>query len=134
MEVVQEMSQEFKDRLKLLRKEKGLTQEELSRTIDIPDSTIRRYETEGNVPKRERLEIIADFFDVSIDYLIGRTDERKKTISEPSRVLIDSLSLSDDDIMKRVKFDVDGEPITEEEIKKFLAWVRIERATGKKDK
>ncbi|MBH0328796.1 hypothetical protein ABH14_03130 [Brevibacillus brevis] len=65
----------FKERLKELRKSKKMTQETLATAIGIPESTIRRYESvDDGLPRRERLESIADFFGVSVDYLLGRTD------------------------------------------------------------
>ncbi|TVY05606.1 helix-turn-helix domain-containing protein [Paenibacillus cremeus] len=45
----------FKERLKDLRIDTGLTQEKLSDQFVIPDSTIRRYETNRNMPKRSRI-------------------------------------------------------------------------------
>lgn len=63
----------FKERLKELRSKRGLTQEQLAVSLGIPESTIRRYESvEDSMPRRERLEKIADFFGVSTDYLTGR--------------------------------------------------------------
>lgn len=85
----------FNERLKSLRTEKGITQEELANRLNLPQSTIRRYES-GNtsLPKHERLKLLADFFNCSVDYLLGRsdsadslnneddlTDEEKKFIS-----------------------------------------------------
>jgi len=66
----------FKDRLKELRSKKGITQEVLASALDIPESTVRRYESsDDNTPRRERLEKIADYFGVSVDYLLGRTED-----------------------------------------------------------
>lgn len=66
----------LKDRLKELRSKKGITQEALASALDIPESTVRRYESsDDNTPRRERLEKIADYFGVSVDYLLGRTDD-----------------------------------------------------------
>ncbi|MGG3884298.1 helix-turn-helix domain-containing protein [Brevibacillus panacihumi] len=66
----------FKERLKELRTKKGITQEVLASHLDIPESTVRRYESsDDSTPRRERLEKIADFFNVKIDYLLGRTDD-----------------------------------------------------------
>jgi transcriptional regulator with XRE-family HTH domain len=66
----------FSDRLKELRKEKNLTQEDLAKILEISRSTIAGYETERKEPDYETLKKIADFFNVSIDYLLGRTDVR----------------------------------------------------------
>ena len=67
----------FKDRLKLLRSERGITQEDLSQALDMPASTIRRYESsDEGMPKHERIQMIADYFGCTVDYLLERTDER----------------------------------------------------------
>lgn len=67
----------FKDRLKKLRKEKSLSQRELAKTLHLSPSTIAMYETGQREPDSETLKKIADFFDVTIDYLMGRSDIRK---------------------------------------------------------
>lgn len=65
----------FGERLKLLRAKKGITQDDLAIALDIPSSTIRRLETDDNaLPRRERLEAIADYFNVKVDYLLGRDE------------------------------------------------------------
>lgn len=66
---------DFRERMKLLRHKKGMTQEQLARAIDVPDTSIRRWEATGIPPKRERLEKLADYFEVSVDFLLGRTDD-----------------------------------------------------------
>jgi len=66
----------FSDRLKLLRKELGLTQEELAHKLNKTRSTIAGYETERKQPDYETLKVIADFFNVSTDYLLERTNNR----------------------------------------------------------
>lgn len=62
-------------RLKTLRKEKNLTQEELGRKINVTKVSISGYENNNRSPDTETLQNIADFFDVSVDYLLGRTDD-----------------------------------------------------------
>ncbi|MEZ2660821.1 helix-turn-helix domain-containing protein [Aneurinibacillus aneurinilyticus] len=89
----------FKERLKELRSKKGLTQEQLAISLDIPESTIRRYESvDDSMPRRERLEKIADFFDVQTDYLTGRTNDPspKKSEKEMSLFFYDGLEGYDD--------------------------------------
>jgi transcriptional regulator with XRE-family HTH domain len=63
------------ERLKKLRTEKGLSQQELSKQIGINRSTYARYETNDNQADYETLQKLADFFSTSVDYLLGRTDD-----------------------------------------------------------
>lgn len=66
----------FQERLKLLRKEKNLTIEELAKNLGSAKSTISRYENGLREPKKDFLELLCTYFDVSTDYLLGKTDER----------------------------------------------------------
>ncbi|MBW2672110.1 MAG: helix-turn-helix domain-containing protein [Deltaproteobacteria bacterium] len=63
----------FGNRLRQLRKEKGLTQAELAKLLSIGESTISFYESGKRQPDYETLIRIADLFNVSVDYLLGRT-------------------------------------------------------------
>lgn len=65
----------FYNIFKSLRQASGYTQQELSEKLGISRSTIGMYETGAREPDFETLEIIADFFNVDIDYLIGRTNQ-----------------------------------------------------------
>ncbi len=64
-------------RLKDLRKEKNLTQLKLAMELNMSQNTISRYETGEREAGYNELMKIADYFDVSIDYLLERTDKRK---------------------------------------------------------
>ena len=66
----------LQERLRLLRKEKNLKQEDAARLLDISLSSYCRYEQGLRDPNAKVLWKIADFYEVSVDYLIGRTDER----------------------------------------------------------
>lgn len=61
------------ERLAHLRKEKGLSQAELARLLGLGQSTIAMYEKNRRTPDPATLERLADFFHVSVDYLLGRT-------------------------------------------------------------
>lgn len=64
-------------RLRLLRVEKELTQEELGKILGVGKTTISQYESETRKPDADMLRRIAEFFDVSVDYLLGLTDIKK---------------------------------------------------------
>lgn len=63
-------------RLKDLRKEKKVTQLQLAMALNMSQNTISRYETGERRAGYDELIKIADYFNVSIDYLLGRTDIR----------------------------------------------------------
>lgn len=58
-------------RIKSLRKEKGLTQEELGKIINVTKVSICCYERESRVPTLETLIALAEVFGVDVDYLLG---------------------------------------------------------------
>lgn len=69
--------------LKELRKAKGLTQLELSKALDVSPSLVGMYEQGRREASKEILQRIADFFNVSTDYLLGRTDAPTPTETKP---------------------------------------------------
>lgn len=64
-------------RLKLLRKQKHMSQLSLAMKLNTTQMSISQYETGKREPDLKTLILIADFFDVSIDYLLERTDNPK---------------------------------------------------------
>ena len=122
----------FNERLKQLRGERGITQDKLAEELDIPASSIRRLESdEDSLPRKERLEAIADYFKVSVDYLMGRTDEKTRVLQEASRIIVDNLELSDEELMKKINFKVDNVSLNPEDVKLFLNLIRAQRTTKK---
>lgn len=66
---------DFKTVLKNLRVARGLTQSELATRLGLQRSRISMYELGQREPDFETIEAIADFFNVDVDYLLGRTDK-----------------------------------------------------------
>lgn len=64
----------FGEKLTELRTEKNLSQMQLAGAVDISQSAIARYELNKTEPRISELKKICDYFDVSADYMIGRTD------------------------------------------------------------
>ena len=69
--------------LKQLREARGITQTELAKQLGVVRSTICFYESEQHSPTPEMLIKLADFFGVTVDYLLGR-DELYTALSAPS--------------------------------------------------
>lgn len=65
------------ERLKQCRTERGLTQNEVAIFCDITEKAYQNYERNRREPKLSVLIRIADFYDVSLDYLVGRTKEKR---------------------------------------------------------
>ena len=61
-------------KLKQIRKSKGISQLKLSLDLNMTQNTISRYETGVREPGINELIKIADYFNVSVDYLLGRTE------------------------------------------------------------
>lgn len=59
-------------RLKELRKAKGLTQKQVGNDLSIPQNTYSNYERGDRKPPLVVLKILADYFDVTLDYLMER--------------------------------------------------------------
>lgn len=66
-------------RLRALRLSKKLTQEELGKIIHVSKVSISGYESGDRTPDTENIGRLADFFEVSSDYLLGRTDKLNST-------------------------------------------------------
>lgn len=81
----------MKDKLKQLRKKRGITAEQFAQDIGVPLSTYTKWEFGSASPRYDKLLIIADYYGVSTDYLLGRTDKPE------------SSDLSD--ILKEMQFD-----------------------------
>ncbi len=64
----------MKNNLKLLRKSRGYTQLAVQMKTGIEQALISKFESGERVPPTETLITLADFYNVSIDYLLGRTD------------------------------------------------------------
>ena len=65
----------FSERLREVRKAKDVTQVQLGKMLDYGYTAIANYESGRNEPSHADLCRIADYLDVSIDYLLGRTDD-----------------------------------------------------------
>ncbi len=67
----------MRNNLKLLRKQRGLTQLQLQLATGIEQSLISKFESGQRIPPTDTLLVLADFYGVSIDYILMRTDNPK---------------------------------------------------------
>jgi repressor LexA len=85
----------FGDVLRTLRKRHFLTQSQLGKAIGLSESTIGMYERGHREPDFETLEVIADYFNVDMDYLTGRSRIERKQSFSLSPLSPDELALID---------------------------------------
>ncbi len=73
-------------RLKTLRQQHKMKQKDVAKAINVSRTTISGYETKDRQPSHEKLNALANLFNVSIDYLLGVTDDDTESSSTPSNV------------------------------------------------
>ena len=78
------MSKNFSDNFKSMRKQRGLTQEQIAEMLGVSCQAVSKWETNSSYPDISLLPIIADYFGVSVDYLIGH--DTSKQIEEINTV------------------------------------------------
>ena len=115
------------NRIRELRRAKGLTMKQLGEELGVAESTISHYETERRQLDNETLLKLGEFFEVTVGYLLGVEDNTKAPADVGKR------SVSDDDI-KFALFGGDGE-ITDamyDEVRQFAAMVKLREDTKKR--
>lgn len=68
---------DFASRFRELRKERGLTQKAIGEVLGVSERHIGYYESRGHYPDFKGLLFIAEYFQVSLDYLVGWSDRRE---------------------------------------------------------
>ncbi|MFK7695992.1 helix-turn-helix domain-containing protein [Paenibacillus sp. HJGM_3] len=110
------------ERMAALRVKLGLTQEELAGKLGISRAALSHYETNRREPDYMTLCTIADYYQVSLDYIMCRTDEPALR-QEPGAAPVElSAGVSDSRPLM-----VDGEPLTREQVDRLITSVRLER-------
>lgn len=101
--------------IRRLRKEFGMTMKELGQKLGVSESTISLYETGKRQPDNSTILAIADLFNVTTDYLLGREEPAAPTLDE---------QLSD------IDFALSGEirDLTDDEKQDILDYVRFKRS------
>ncbi|TLQ08805.1 helix-turn-helix transcriptional regulator [Marinilactibacillus psychrotolerans] len=118
----------FKERLKLLRKNKGLTQKELADILHVSQQTVGSWEVGRAFPDESTVNKLSTFFNVSIDYLYGKDVPgwaSSEDVVELEKVLEDNVNMS-----------YGGENLTEEEkqrVKDIITGLFWEKAQKRKE-
>ncbi|WP_238899434.1 helix-turn-helix transcriptional regulator [Clostridium sp. YIM B02500] len=101
------------DRLKELRKSNNLTQAELGKILGVGKTTVSMYETGNSTPSDEIKLKISEYFNVSLDYLLGKTDAKNYT-EDPNITIALHSDTDYDELPKEAK----------EEINNFIEYIK----------
>lgn len=78
--------QENYNKIKELRKIKNMTQEDLANYLCLDKTSISKWETYKNLPNQNIQNTLCSLFDVSLDYLLGRTDTKEQSLIVPENL------------------------------------------------
>ena len=81
------------DRIKQLRKKKGVSQSQLAKAIGVKNNTVSTWERGTRKPDFDALQLLSNYFEVSFEYLLGNSDKKDARI-KPSPKGLDSYALS----------------------------------------
>ena len=87
----------FEDRLKKLRQKRGLNMRQVSRALNMPYTTYVSYEKNERTVNSETLVLLANFFDCSVDYLLGISSEPE---TKKGKKIIAPIEIEDDNRQK----------------------------------
>jgi len=102
--------------IRKLREEKNLSQIELSKKLNITSQSLSQYELNKRVPDIDMINRLADFFNVSIDYLLGRTYTKHSSISLSTKEDLTEHKTSNEIFKEIDKLS----PESQEELKKLI--------------
>lgn len=81
------------ERIKQLRKKKGISQSELAALIGVKNNTVSTWERGTRKPDFEALHLLSDYFEVSFEYILGSSDKEEARV-KPTQKELDTLALS----------------------------------------
>jgi raw score 17.76 len=108
------------EKIKELCQKRGISINSLEETLGYSRNTI--YSMKSKKPNAERLQEIADYFNVSTDYLLGRTDNptiAKDTVTTPDGRVVDLSNLRE----RVVLFD--GKPLSDDDVDKIAQIIKL---------
>lgn len=108
----------FGDRLRKLRKEHKLTQKELGEKVSVSSRVIGYYESNERFPDKETLIALAEYFQVSLDYLLCRNDNRN------------NIDLNDNEYLYLIKDINSLNEDSKKQIKEFIQFVKLRESSN----
>lgn len=121
------------ERVKKLANERKMTIAELERKLDFGQGSIRKWDKQS--PSAERLNKVAEFLDVSVDYLLGNTDKRRYyelTEKEKNDIAVQAEELIEG-ITNGENLNFYGEPATKDQKDRLLIAIKTAMEMNKEE-
>ncbi|MFS0878315.1 helix-turn-helix domain-containing protein [Solibacillus isronensis] len=118
------MSELLGKRLKALREKKGISQKFVATKIGVNNSTLSGYESGYREPDGETLLRLADFYEVTTDYLLGRSNSSQLSGNTETLINDIDLGLSIDEIMEKYNLKFEGDPLMKDDVEKIITVVK----------
>lgn len=119
------MSEVLGKRLRYLRDKRGLSQKFVAEKLGIANNTLSGYESGDRNPSPKLIAELAGFYDVTTDYLLGKTDSMFRTKEQDD--FINSVGMTLQELNRIYNITYEGKEISEEELRGMLAWVKANR-------
>ena len=119
--------------LKLLRKQHNLSQKETGNIFHASQNTVSQWENGTRKPSYDIIQEIADYFDVSVDYLLGRQEQLPELNSKDKREIQEILDDTEQQLLSQDGLMFDGSPATEEDVQKIIMAMQMGMEMIKKE-
>ena len=119
-------------RLKALRTDKGLSQKEMAEYLGISQPAYANYERQAREADYETLKKLADYFGVTVDYLLGREDKTTLTTKDKKEIT-EILESTRQQLLSQEGLMFDGEPASEEDVQKIIMAMQMGMEMIKKE-
>ena len=119
------MSKIFSERLIEERESRGWSKAHVAKKLETNYSTYTNWEYSNREPDYDKLVKIADLFEVTTDYLLGKSDYKREFKNPVMKAI---LELSDSEIIDQYQITIDNVPLSEIQILRLIAYIRAERS------
>ena len=119
--------------LKLLRKQHNLSQKEIGNIFHASQNTVSQWENGTRKPSYDIIQEIADYFDVSVDYLLGRQEQLPELNSKDKREIQEILDDNEQQFLSQDGLMFDGSPATDEDVQKIIMAMKMGMEMIKKE-
>lgn len=118
-------------RLKMSREKTHLTQQQVADKMGISNGTLSGYERDYRDPDTDTLNKLSSLYEVSVDYLLGRTD-KKENPDQNEPEFLKRLDMDDEKLFNQYQLFLDGKPLDHEATKIAIAFLRTALSSSQK--